>query len=62
MRQNCTKTLTFDRFLEFASCEQDTSHNANMSSRLSTSERVNPRHALADDQRVHVVRAFVGLH
>ena len=25
-------------------------------------ERVDPRNALPDNQRVHVVRAFVGLH
>src|SRR5271166_946861 len=39
------------------------SQNANMSRFTCASlKRVDPRHALADDQRVYVVRAFVSLH
>ena len=25
-------------------------------------ERINPSHALPDDQRMHIMRAFVGFH
>src|ERR1700733_14746610 len=44
---------------EFAICESCTSQNAKMSRVL---KRVDPGHALTDDQRVHIVGAFVGLH
>src|ERR1700687_1061433 len=51
---------------KFALCEYYTSQSAKMSRAFwftkNNLERVNPRHARPDDQRVDIVRALVGLH
>src|ERR1700674_740336 len=50
----------------FALCEYYTSQTAKMSRaswfRKNNLERVNPRHARANNQRVDIMRALVGLH